>query len=168
MSASQWFLRGFRVFQCRIDAFVYRRVRRVRKGVNLILRVVWIVPGLRFGRKIYRNDAPRIAIVIAIDFDDRIWLRIWLKKLYGFRVVENGLVDLCVPYLDDDVASSFGFRIRDPESACTVIFIPDEVSNVCSGPVFPCRAVGVLKPGFVEDIAPTTVCRQVCEAKEVV
>ena len=160
MSASQWFLRGFRVFRCRIDAFVRRRVRRVCKGVNLIFRVVWIVLGLRFGRRVYPNDAPRIVIVIAIDFDDRIWLRIWLRKLYGFRgskVIENGFVDLCVPCLDDDIASSFDFRVKGLESACIVIFISDEVSNVCSGPVFPCRAVGVFKPYFVEKIAPAAV-----------
>jgi len=122
---------------------------------------------LRFGCRVYRNDTLFIAIVIVVfDFD-----RIWLRKPYGFRgsrVIENGLVDLYVPCLGDDIASSFGFRVRDPESACIIIFIFDEVSNVCSGSVFLCRAVGVLKPGFVEDIAFVIVCRQVCEVMEVV
>ena len=94
-----------------------------------------------------------------------------MKKLYRFkrsRVIENGLVDLYVLCLDDDIISLFDFRVKDPESACTVIFISDEVSNVYSGPVFPYRAVGILKLGFVEDITPTTIYRQMYEAKEVV
>jgi len=82
VSTSQWFLRGFWAFRCRIDAFVYRRVRtvrkRVRKRVDLFFRVVWIGLGLRIGRKGYRNDAFYIVIVIIVDFDD-IWLK--LKKL---------------------------------------------------------------------------------------
>ncbi len=80
MSASQWLLWDFWVFRCRINAFVYRRIQTVRKGVrkrvNLFLRVVWIGPGLKISRRGYRNDTPRIVIVIVIDFDD-----ISLRKL---------------------------------------------------------------------------------------
>ncbi len=80
VSTSQWFLRDFRTFRYRIDAFVNRRFRIVYKvvfykGIDLFLRIVWIAPGLRIGCRGYRNDVSRIAVVIAVDFNDRIWLK---------------------------------------------------------------------------------------------
>ena len=165
MSASQRFLRGFRAFRCRIDAFVRRRVRRVCKGVNLILRVVWIVPGLRISCRCYRNDVPCIVVgIVVFDFDDAVGLRCRLNRPLrrrGVRVIENGFVDLYVPYLYNNVTNFFAvYRVRDLETAyALVLFIFIEVFDICLGPVFPYRTVGVLKLCLVEDIAFVTVYR---------
>ncbi len=162
MSASQRFLWGFRAFRCRIDAFVYRRSRPVRKGV---LRKGVLRKGV--------NLLLCIAIVIAVDFDDAVGLRCRLNRplqYRGVRVIENGFVDLCVLCLHNNVTNFFAvYKVRDLETACTlVLLIPIEVSDIYPGPVFPCRTIGVLKLYLVEDIAFATVCRQMNQCREVV
>src|SRR6266566_2954564 len=127
LSASQWFLRGFQAFWCRIDVFVCRRSWPVRKGVlckgvNLFLRVVWIVPGLRISCRGYRNDVPCIVVgIVVFDFDDAVGLRCRLNRPLrrrGVRVIENGFVDLYVPYLYNNVTNFFAVRrVRDLETA---------------------------------------------------
>jgi len=86
------------------------------------------------------------------------------------KVIENGFVDLCVPYLYNNVTYSFAVRrVKDPKTTYRVfVFIPHKVSDICPGLVFPCRTIGALKPWFVEDIGPATVCRQMRQAKEIV